>query len=96
MMRKIALIGAMLVLSCGCSTCWRPFRGALCNRTPLLPAAVTASGGCNDCQAGYSAGYSTIDGEVVGGSGYYGSDAYYGGEVTQEGVASPSMVTPAK
>ncbi len=94
-MRKYVLLGALIVMSSGCASCWRPFRGALCNtgcRT-ALPALPT----CNDCNSGYSAGYSGIDGEIIGGSGYYGSgvEGYYGGEVIQNPASSPSMVPPA-
>ena len=71
-MKKLAVLGLLVVLSTGCGRGWLPlFRGAPCGDTcgASLPAQPAA--GCVGCEPGYGTGYSGYEGEVVGNSGYY-------------------------
>jgi hypothetical protein len=102
-MRKIALLGLVLLLSNGCGRGhgWLPFfRGARCNTNcgmpgtaPALPASYET--GCTNCTTG--AGYGSYEG--FSGDTYYGggviTNDYYGG--TSEGMiiqGGPYGATP--
>jgi hypothetical protein len=98
-MKKLAVLGLLIVLSSGCGRGWLPLsRGARCgdtcgaNSLPAQPAA-----GCAGCGSGYGAGYSAYDGEVVDGSAYYGSSIVGDGYISPapSGSTVPPMTMPA-
>ncbi len=86
-MKKLAVLGLLVVLSSGCGRGWLPlYRGAPCGDTcgaNVLPAQPAA--GCAGCESGYGTSYSAYEGEVIGSSGYYGSS------VIGEGYIAPSI-----
>lgn len=97
-MKRIALLGLLLLLSSGCGRGWLPTRrGAACNGSCLTSAPIPASAGCNDCVTGYGAGYSGYDsGEIIGDSGYYGSTVTggYDGQIINSGTMVPPSMAP--
>lgn len=88
-MKKIALLGLVLVSSVGCGHGWLPFRssrGAICRGD--APCATSAPADCNGC--GTTAGYPGYEGSVIGGESV-GDSGYYGGEVIHEGPVGGSF-----
>ena len=95
-MKKIALIGLVVLLSSGCCRGWLPiFRGAPCGSNcgltgaaPTLP--VAHGSGCGDCPTGAS--YGNYETPLAGsGAGYesypgeiIGGTDYYGGNVINQ------------
>jgi hypothetical protein len=93
-MKKLGLIGLVLLTTAGCGQGWlpfRPFRGAPCQANCV---GAVAQG--NDCQG--CAGYSTYDGEMgseysgVPTEGYYGTPQY--GSSTLPPPASNQPMAP--
>lgn len=105
-MKRIALLGLLLLLSSGCGRGWLPtLRGAACRGGCLTaaPAPLAANTGCADCANGYGAAYNNYDsGEIIGNTvigdtGYYGSaiDGYNGAIVDGQIIGSGTMVAPS-
>ncbi len=98
-MKKLAVLGLLVVLSSGCGRGWLPlFRGAPCGDTcgaNVLPAQP--AGGCVGCESGYGAGYSAYEGETIGSSGYYGSSVVGDGYISPapSGTTVAPMTMPA-
>lgn len=93
-MRKLVLLGVVLVLSSGCGRGWLPmFRGAPCNGNSCAPAMPASyDSGCTNCPT--AAGYGQYSGEYSSGETLGGN--YYGGNIVSEdypiqGSVSPSM-----
>lgn len=81
MMKKLLVLGSLLVLATGCGHGSMPniFRGSSCNglcsaTTPSLPS------GCDNCT---SSGYES-----------YGSEGFVGGDAVSVPPMSPTFVTP--
>ena len=98
-MRKIALLGLLVVLGAGCGRGWLPlFRGAPCNScahaNPAMPAPAP---GCAPC--GSRSGYGAYEGDVAGVEGYYGAGVvggdYYNGTVVDGGYIDGTIVSPS-
>lgn len=91
-MKKLGLIGLVLVTTVGCGRGWfpyRPFRGAPCNG-PCISAGNHVSNhvGCDNCT-----GYSGYEGEQVVGDvngTEYPASGYYENAVPSYNVAPPA------
>jgi hypothetical protein len=99
-MKRIALLGVLVLLSSGCGRGWLPTRGAACNAGCLTsaPAAhAQPTPGCSDCAAaGYGASYSGYDsGQILGDTGYYENTISNGFDrpIIGSGTAAP-MIAP--
>lgn len=94
-MKKLALLGVLIVMSSGCGRGWLPmFRGAPCNGNNCLPAPMAAN--CNGCSPA-TMGYGGYENEFSGGT-YYGDEGGYydggiinGGRMIEGTINSPSM-----
>lgn len=90
-MKKIALLGLVVLLS-GCGRCWLPmFRGAPCQGTCGLPAMPAShETGCSGCAEGTTAGYGSYDGGVINegivGGEVFNDSGYYPGTVVENGA----------
>jgi hypothetical protein len=98
-MKKLAVIGLLVVLSSGCGRGWLPLtRGAPCGDTCGASLPAQPSAGCVGCESGYGAGYSSYEGETMASSGYYGGSVVGDGYISpapSSGAAVPPMTMPA-
>ncbi len=98
-MRKIAVLGLLVVLCSGCGRGWLPGRGGRCGPAcgQQLPPPPTSEP-CSTCgPATASASYGAYD-ETIVDSGYYGgevlSNEYYPGAASNGMLVEPTMVAP--
>ena len=90
-MKRITLLGLLVITSSGCGFGWlpfRPFRGAPCRMgSPCVGAAPVAGCGVTAGYPSYEGSYegAIVEGEVLGGSGYYG------GEIIHDGISGSNF-----
>jgi hypothetical protein len=94
-MRKLTLIGLMVVLCVGCGRSWLPLRGASCRggcgQTPPAPQLPA----CSPCSN--TSGYAAYESEMATGDSYYGGvvdGEYYDGAIIDGGYSNGTIVNP--
>ena len=95
-MKKLAVLGMLVVLTTGCGRGWLPiFRGAPCGTAGCVGAAHTLPpsihGDCSDCGTN-SVGYESYPGEVI--SGVYDGAVIGGGIINDSGYYGESVAPP--
>ena len=96
-MKKLTLIGMLVVLSLGCGRSWLPLRGASCRggcgQTPPAPQLPS----CDPCST--TSGYANYESEMVTGDTYYGGNVlggdYYDGTIINGGYGDGTIVSPS-